>query len=70
MKYAIGLITVFSVAMVAFLLLMLYVVVTSPTCKERGGVEIADGVRIQNVMIGKAMIPQVIPKYKCIISSK
>lgn len=53
-----------------FMLLLLYVVITSPTCTERGGVEVSDGVQIQNVMIGKVMIPQLTPKYKCVISSK
>ncbi|AEO14607.1 hypothetical protein MT_57068 [Pseudomonas phage phiPto-bp6g] len=67
MKYVLGFLTVVALAMVAFFMIMLYVVVNAPTCSERGGVDVADGVVITNVTIGKVMIPQITQSYKCVI---
>lgn len=50
-----------------FLMLLLYVVIISPSCTDRGGVDVPNGVVFTNIMVGKVMMPQITQSYKCVI---
>lgn len=70
MKYVIGVISAIALTLVAVLMFLLYVVVASPSCAERGGVQVHNGVVVTNIMVGKVLIPQITQSYKCVISEK
>lgn len=37
----------------------------APSCEERGGRQVFNGFVIVNNMIGKAMVPTLVPQYRC-----
>lgn len=68
LNYVLGFIgVVVSFLVFVFMFLILYVVIVSPSCAERGGVQVPNGMVIINVMIGKVMVPQITQAYKCVI---
>ena len=47
---------------------LIYMLLTSPSCYERGGVQVYKGSTVQMIMVGKVMIPQTVPMYSCEIA--